>query len=422
MDMENTTFTIEPNISACQYRCKMTNGCAHYSYWTPQRNCHLQSAFATPQPMRLLFYSGPPGCMTGRGDNSDTIKIMLQQTSCFRHGKTMRPLDNIPHHTVPSLAKSVLHCQQRCAETQGCAFFEYDDFSDLCHMADSTVKFEELPGDYKIVGKPYCGGTVYFAVHFANIVLEKLEQDAALKKALAHAIEDATLHQRKASDSGTTEVRFSHGKVAKVFQGELNFEGPVTRAKVVLHSGTSGLVGAVSRLKATGRLKIARKVWKAIKPLLPELARVAAGPIGIVKVSAVTMEHTGDSNTTEPDPLGMTDTDRPEMEGEFIMKDEGPSTHSAGAHRRSAGLPSISASTAVLGVGFLASIAVWVSWNMRLWRRGRHMLMSRMQLLSDRPSLGVEEGYRPCTNPREFSGRFSLELAEDSELGLLSQE
>jgi hypothetical protein len=55
-------MSIEDNVSACQARCARTDGCAHFTYYKPLRNCHMQDSDAKPVKHNLLFTAGPPVC------------------------------------------------------------------------------------------------------------------------------------------------------------------------------------------------------------------------------------------------------------------------------------------------------------------------------------------------------------------------
>mmetsp|Transcript_11614 Transcript_11614/g.36901 ORF Transcript_11614/g.36901 Transcript_11614/m.36901 type:complete len:308 (+) Transcript_11614:2-925(+) len=51
------------NVAECQDRCASVDGCAHYTYWVPQRVCHLQDATAVRSSLKTPgFISGPPAC------------------------------------------------------------------------------------------------------------------------------------------------------------------------------------------------------------------------------------------------------------------------------------------------------------------------------------------------------------------------
>lgn len=62
LDMDGTFPKVVKDVSRCQARCAETRGCAHYSYWTPARHCHIQAAGAARLKGQLLFVAGPPRC------------------------------------------------------------------------------------------------------------------------------------------------------------------------------------------------------------------------------------------------------------------------------------------------------------------------------------------------------------------------
>jgi len=53
-------------VAACQALCRKTQGCVHFSYWRPGRNCHLAGASAFRVPNQLYFVAGPPICLTSK--------------------------------------------------------------------------------------------------------------------------------------------------------------------------------------------------------------------------------------------------------------------------------------------------------------------------------------------------------------------
>lgn len=62
LDMAGTTLSKEQDVAACQRRCAKTEGCAHYSFWEPAGDCHLQdeNAFST---IVMSFVAGPASCL-----------------------------------------------------------------------------------------------------------------------------------------------------------------------------------------------------------------------------------------------------------------------------------------------------------------------------------------------------------------------
>jgi len=79
------------NVAECQAQCALVHGCAHYSYWAPQRLCHLQDARAIRSSLASPdFVAGPPSCLES-GPRS-LAKGPVQRSFSFGPAKALMPL------------------------------------------------------------------------------------------------------------------------------------------------------------------------------------------------------------------------------------------------------------------------------------------------------------------------------------------
>jgi len=137
LDMPGAGPSQEVTIAACQARCSLTYGCAHYSYWLEGGICHLQNAFAYRTGNRIGFISGPPGCLPGQ-TSSEIEEIYLMKKVCFDVDVSRVPLDMVG--SPPESARDVLACQERCQQTYGCYYFTYNSLTGICHVTDQDAQ------------------------------------------------------------------------------------------------------------------------------------------------------------------------------------------------------------------------------------------------------------------------------------------
>jgi len=71
----------------CQALCAATPSCAHFSYWTPLRNCHLQGPGAYRISKQVFFVAGPPTC-PGTGALAVDAKVLASPDTDSR-GRTV---------------------------------------------------------------------------------------------------------------------------------------------------------------------------------------------------------------------------------------------------------------------------------------------------------------------------------------------
>merc|ERR1712117_214295 len=114
---------------ACQHRCKIMEGCAHFSWWE-NGNCHVQDHAATEHPFPDHVVSGPPECPKGK--------------YCYENAVTYQPLDM--NEELATDEESAAACQERCAHTPECVHFVFlADGS--CHIQDAKSWRETAEAD-----------------------------------------------------------------------------------------------------------------------------------------------------------------------------------------------------------------------------------------------------------------------------------
>jgi len=304
IDMSGQYLTIEPNISACLFRCRNTPGCAHFSYWIPGSHCHVQDAFAYPEPDRLLFVSAPAGCISGAGSKSETVRTMLEQKACFSLGLSYAPyvgsLKKQPLHEE-KIAEDVLHCQELCVNKTWCHLFEFNVYSDLCHLMEDPPKPVPVAGDYLTSGPPLCPGHIYFTVTIANLDYDQLKLHPDLEQALKQKIAQVVMASSEDLNDRTVKdnmVTLRHGRKTNLtdtmFTGhETKVDGASavrkwnasTEAHIAFFS-SRGIDFATKELKTTSRFSIEQKLTATLAEMKSTLAP-AIYPQSSLYVSAV---------------------------------------------------------------------------------------------------------------------------------------
>lgn len=156
-NMPNEDRTVEENVLHCQSRCAKTAGCAHFTYW-PNRGCHLQSMEARPQ-FASRVTAGPPDCREGS-----------RMKSCFHESTKFEPV-NMPGQRRTQVG-SVLECQLRCRQTQGCEHFSlWPDGG--CHLQDANAS--EVTARHIISGPSRC--TKSYPTWIDEAALAPLEEE-----------------------------------------------------------------------------------------------------------------------------------------------------------------------------------------------------------------------------------------------------
>jgi len=182
MDMAGHPFTVEKSVAACQARCQRIPECAHFSYWEPAGHCHIQDAFAVPQPSRLLFIAGPPGCRLNE-DKKQTLSVLRKKfTRCYEPNTAYGPYD-LQIGAVKT--KSIEKCQLLCQMTPACTHFTFWTLDGSCHLANSMDGEKRIEGVADFVAGPRtCGAgpapaaAAALAVHMRRRFLEPPEAAA----------------------------------------------------------------------------------------------------------------------------------------------------------------------------------------------------------------------------------------------------
>jgi len=305
IDMLGQKLSVEDNISACLFRCRKTPGCAHFSYWIPGSHCHLQDAFANPEPDRLLFVSSPAGCISGAGSSSETVRTMLEQRACFSKSLSYAPyvgsVKNKPRHEE-KIAEDVLHCQELCVNNSWCTLFEFNVFSDICHLMQDPPKPVEVAGDYLTSGPPICPGHIYFSATMENLDFDQLKLHPHLQEALKQKIADTLIageeslnnrtvlnHScilRHGHKSNESEAMFTgHNSKVDAIQTEEDRWNTSTTVHCAVFSN-KGINFETEEMKTTSRFSIQQKLTAALAELRNTLAP-ATHPGASLYVAAV---------------------------------------------------------------------------------------------------------------------------------------
>jgi len=154
LDLPGHAVSLEQGVAACQARCARAPGCAHFSYWPPQRHCRLHGILAEPLPGQPLWISGPPGCKGSQVSNA-TRRTVARKLTCYHPHAVYEPRDTLAE---PQLTSSIEDCQRRCQKTRGCAHFVYSELDGECSLAEVTaVKLQ--PVLYSVAGPRHCPDT-----------------------------------------------------------------------------------------------------------------------------------------------------------------------------------------------------------------------------------------------------------------------
>jgi len=164
MDMNTLAVNItqEPDVAACQERCELTRGCAHFSYWEARGDCHLQNIYAVATHTRIGFIGGPPSCVKRSGEDFDTVFSTLQQQTCFDPDTQYTPVEGQGH--IPHFANTVLDCQQSCQQYAWCAYFSFNGLTYTCSLqtADATPVRHQMT---MTAGPKRCQGQLWLQFH-----------------------------------------------------------------------------------------------------------------------------------------------------------------------------------------------------------------------------------------------------------------
>jgi len=142
MDMLEAPMTYEVDDRACQVRCASVQGCAHFAFYAPLAECHLQSSTAVLLAGQAGWLSGPPLC-GGTSQPSPSATQAPPSTSCWEDGSAYVPFDLLG--SLPSTAASIFDCQAACLADTLCAVFTYDLATRTCHFQEASATRVESP-------------------------------------------------------------------------------------------------------------------------------------------------------------------------------------------------------------------------------------------------------------------------------------
>lgn len=189
--LDMVPFTREDNVSACQARCAKTSGCAHFAFWLPGNDCHLQNAFSRPTFSRLGFVSGPPGCAVNQR-SKELITIILKKKVCFEEDAQYMSIDSVG--TMPRFVSTVLHCQQECRGAISSAHFTYNSLTGLCHCESAnSQKVKHM--NFYVTGPVRCQPVVSFSMELDGVDWEDLRRNGGKLYSFEVAIASAVAAQ-----------------------------------------------------------------------------------------------------------------------------------------------------------------------------------------------------------------------------------
>jgi hypothetical protein len=306
MDMLGHPFSQEDNASACLRRCRMIPGCAHFSFYTPLSHCHIADAFATPQPARLGFISAPAGCVSGSGGHRTTVSTMLMQRHCFKNGVSYAPWFKAGEQLEapkPMITTDVMDCQRRCDEQQrnpdtpDCRKFQFNVFTNVCHMMATVPIGQQVAADYLISGPPQCPGHIELNITIENVDFDKLNKTPDIKHLLEVAIENATLRDPASyneSKYGVHLLNIQKGGQRVIWHEFCTAEKTKKRNhsyndSIIVSMGVyahDGISFATAKLRDTHRCQIGTRVSSSLQELKSSFAPVMP-PGSAIYVSAV---------------------------------------------------------------------------------------------------------------------------------------
>lgn len=143
LDMSGTAPHQEKDVSACQAKCRLTEGCVHFSYWKLDGMCHLQDAFAVRRSARPGFLSGPFQCWSYVDSDDFTrtnVKTYLaNEFRCIEDEVTYHPNLGLTRLMEGGRTEVVRACMQHCADTEGCEHFTVH-FPSTCSLSGPEAK------------------------------------------------------------------------------------------------------------------------------------------------------------------------------------------------------------------------------------------------------------------------------------------
>jgi hypothetical protein len=155
--MLGENITKEADAFACQKRCLLVRGCAHFSYFKSDMDCHLQDAYAIKRDNDPAFLSGPFHCWGAIPAQEKYVNLgnktyVPKELDCMQRGVLYSPIMGVPTFFAPEqgeedLARglnTIKKCKALCDSTGDCAHFSVQFPVGLCRMASAMAR--ALPG------------------------------------------------------------------------------------------------------------------------------------------------------------------------------------------------------------------------------------------------------------------------------------
>jgi len=153
LDMLGQNITKEADAFACQKRCLGVRGCAHFSYFKVDMDCHLQDAYAIKRENDPAFLSGPFHCWGAIPGQEKYVNLgsktyVPKEIGCLQRGVLYSPIMGVPTFFPPEqgeedLARglnTIKKCQALCDSTGDCAHFSVQFPAGLCRMASTIAR------------------------------------------------------------------------------------------------------------------------------------------------------------------------------------------------------------------------------------------------------------------------------------------
>jgi len=231
---------------------------------------------------------------------------MLMQKHCFKNGVSYAPWFQAGKDlegAKPLIVTDVMDCQRRCAEKivdeRPCQKFQYNVFTNVCHLMSSWPSGQQVSADYLISGPPKCPGHIALNITIENVDFGKLNRTPDLKHLFFEAIKDATLRDPKGYNESeylepllhvenvsyrTRFYEFCTDEV-KDQRNESIPENASVSVTVGIYA-SKGINWATAKLRTTHRCQIGTRVTDRLEELKSTLAPVMH-PDSDIYVSAV---------------------------------------------------------------------------------------------------------------------------------------
>jgi len=300
LDMTGEFYTKEDNSTMCKQRCARVKECAHYAYWIPQGDCHIQDVYSVRTTDRIGFRSGLPGCTVAGGKALVENSMIIQQTgACFHQNGSYTPLDSIRLSQDPlnqTQFRTVLDCQKGCAARSWCAGFTYNALAQTCHLADQHAK---VGGQfaYTVAGPPHCRSTATFSFVINNISYPKLLQKNAIedfKACIQYGMGHVQQLQAGIENASSAELMKALEKgtlVEPLSSAEVDLEGNSTQtiAHVKLNFENEDAATTVQNLLLKNQGYLMYTVLMSLKAKFDGSQQIAVGVVSLGDISGLAL-------------------------------------------------------------------------------------------------------------------------------------